>query len=231
PITVSPNSTVEEVISMILKYDIEGFPVVENKKLVGFISIMDILLKDPKEKIEKFMKREVFTAKEDSKVSEITRLMLRKGISKVPIVDEDGNFIGIITHRDILRCYVERTTMEKVMKIKEILEQIHNCKISIKEEFVDVNTLIPTQQEIDEDELEARIYEIKNSLAEPIAVLRTKNKNLLIDGHTRAVAAKKLNIEKLQSYVLIPNIEIDFGLEKIPEKLNLRSVDDIKILK
>lgn len=228
-IIVSPDFTVEEVMNMILKHNIDGFPVVDNGKLVGFISIIDILFKDPKEKIEKFMNKNVITASENSTINEITRQMLRKGISRIPIVGKNKEFIGIITHTDILRCFVEHTTIEKVLKIKDVFERLHNCKISIINEEININELIPTQGEIDEDELEARLYEVKNSLAEPIVVLRTKNKNLIIDGHTRVVAAKMLNVEKLHCYVLIPDKKIDFGIEKIPKKLNLKSIEDIKI--
>lgn len=229
-IVVNPESLVSDVIKQMLKYQIDGFPVVKNGKLVGFISILDILFKNPQAKIDRYMKKPI-TITENFTIKEVIKLMLRKGLSKIPVVDNDKNFIGIVTHTDILRAYIERSSMEKVFKIKEIIEGIYNCKILIKEDKVKIDTLIPTQAEVNEEELECRLYEVKNSLIEPIIVLKTEDKNLLVDGHTRLVAADMLHVPELPAYILMADKKIEFGLEKTAKKLNLKSVKDIQISK
>ncbi len=44
PITISPDATLEEAAKLIFLHKIGGMPVVEGKKLVGVITILDILL-------------------------------------------------------------------------------------------------------------------------------------------------------------------------------------------
>ncbi|MGQ9693583.1 MAG: CBS and ACT domain-containing protein [Thermodesulfobacteriota bacterium] len=44
PITISPEANLEEAARLIYKHKIGGLPVVEGKKLVGIITILDILL-------------------------------------------------------------------------------------------------------------------------------------------------------------------------------------------
>jgi len=202
-IIARPKFTVEKVERMILKYQHIGFPVVENEKLLGFISILDILFKNPKATIDKFMRTDVIVATPDMEISRAAKIMLRNGIYNLPVIDKNNKFIGMISNMDILRTEIEHSSYEKVLKIKKIFENLHNCKISIEEKNVNVHELIPTQGNIEADELQGRIYEIQKNLNEPIVVLRTNNKNFIIDGHHRAVAAAKLNIEEIAAYILI----------------------------
>jgi acetoin utilization protein AcuB len=43
PLTVSPLTTVEEAVQLMLKYQISGLPVLENGKVVGIITTSDVL--------------------------------------------------------------------------------------------------------------------------------------------------------------------------------------------
>ncbi|CEG11844.1 conserved hypothetical protein [groundwater metagenome] len=228
-IIVMPKFTVEEVERMVLKYQHVGFPIVENEKLIGFISVLDILFRNPKATIDKFMRTDVIVATPDMEISRAAKIMWRKGISSLPVIDETNKFIGMISNMDILRAEIEHSSYDKVLKIKAIFENLHNCKISIEEEKVNVRDLIPTQNNIEADELQGRMYEIEKNLNEPIVVLRTNNKNFIIDGHHRAVAAAKLNIEEIAAYILISETPVRFGYEKTAKQLNLKSLNDIEI--
>jgi CBS domain-containing protein len=44
----------------------------------------------------------VITAKEDILVTDVIKLLLRWHISGLPIVDDDGNLLGIITEHDVM---------------------------------------------------------------------------------------------------------------------------------
>lgn len=228
-ITARFSNTVEEVENMVVKYDMDGFPVVENGEVVGFISILDILFKNPKKEIKEFMSKEVVTVDLETKIDQAARIMFRRGLSKLPVLDKK-KIVGIISNTDILMAHIEESTEEKLLKIKETLEKIHNCKITIKRERLRIDKLTPSQHKIAMDELEGRIHEFRKSLVAPIVVARSRNRDIIIDGHHRVIAAKKLGMETVEAQVLVPDKEIEFGFEKTANSLNLKTIDDIEIV-
>jgi CBS domain-containing protein len=48
------------------------------------------------------MTRNVFTISPEASVQEIAQLLSRKSISGVPVIDKDGQIIGIVTEADII---------------------------------------------------------------------------------------------------------------------------------
>ncbi|MFZ5969465.1 MAG: CBS domain-containing protein [Bacillota bacterium] len=54
-------------------------------------------------KVEDVMTAKVIVVKEDTKTEDIVDLMLEKRINRVPVVNDDGNLVGIVTRSDILK--------------------------------------------------------------------------------------------------------------------------------
>ncbi len=101
-ITVTPETTVEELLRMMEQHRIHGFPVVEDDNhLVGIVTWRDVRLADPQLKVRDVMTTDVITATEDITLEEAKRILHRHRIEKLPIVDEEGRVRGLITMRDI----------------------------------------------------------------------------------------------------------------------------------
>ena len=101
-ITVTPDTTVEELLRMMEQHRIHGFPVVEDdNRLVGIVTWRDVRLADPQLKVRDVMTTDVITATEDITLEEAKRILHRHRIEKLPIVDEEGRVRGLITMRDI----------------------------------------------------------------------------------------------------------------------------------
>ena len=101
-ITVTPDTTVEELLRMMEQHRIHGFPVVEDdNRLVGIVTWRDVRLADPQLKVRDVMTKDVITATEDITLEEAKRILHRHRIEKLPIVDEEGRVRGLITMRDI----------------------------------------------------------------------------------------------------------------------------------
>ncbi|PTD93795.1 hypothetical protein C9439_06460 [archaeon SCG-AAA382B04] len=229
-VVVNPDDTVKEIAKLIKETGHNGFPVVEKGIVKGYIAARHLILREEDEPAYKLMTKDLTLANRETYLEDAARLMFREGISKLPVVRETGRMAGIITNSDVIRSQIERVNPDKILNMKETLEEVHGLDVTVKKDFVKVNSLIPTQKTIYEDELEGRIYELKKGLAEPIIVVEKPNKNVLVDGHHRAVAAKKLGIDEIEAHKLIINRDIKIGLEKIPEKTGIDNLDDIEVV-
>ncbi|MBD3641999.1 MAG: IMP dehydrogenase, partial [Marinobacter sp.] len=104
PITVSPDTTVRELVDITMANNISGLPVVDGHDLVGIVtgrdirfeSRMDTLVRDimtPKDKL--------VTVKEGASLEDVKELLHRHRIEKVLVVNDDFELRGLITVKDI----------------------------------------------------------------------------------------------------------------------------------
>lgn len=228
--TVSPQNTVKDVIELIRRTGHDGFPVVEDGRVTGYVSAAGLLEKGLGEKILSVMSRDVLVTDTDMDMTDVARVLFRSGKSKLPVVDQSGHLRGIITNSDVIRSHIERTSPQKVWTLKKTLEAIHNIHVDVIRETVNIDELVPTQPKVYADELDGRIYELRKGLAEPIVVIKKPNKLILVDGHHRVIAAKKLGIKSMDAYVILLGDEIHLGMEKTAISAGLRTLSDIKIL-
>ncbi len=229
-ITVSPEDTIAEVIDLIHKTDHDGFPVIKNGKVEGYIASMDLLSSCQADQVSKVMSKDLVVAHPDMYLTDAARVMFRNGVSKLMVVNDDGYLEGILSNADVIRSQIERADPQKVWKLKKTLEIIHDIKVIVKHDKVLIDQLIPTQPKIHLDELEGRTYELKRGLTEPIVVIKKPNKMLLVDGHHRVIAAKRLGIEAMDAYIIIMEKNVPLGMERTAKDAGLLSLDDVKIL-
>lgn len=229
--TVSPDATVEEVARRIAESDgHNGFPVCDGRRVEGFVSARDLLLADDHEPIFKVMTQELIVAHPDMVVNDAARVILRSGIQKLPVVDDAGNLVGIITNTDFIRSQIERVTPEKVGKLMRTLESIHDTEVTQSRRKVRLADLVPTQGKVYADELEGRVYEMERGLAEPLVVIENGNTLLLADGHHRAKAADRLDIEEMDAYIIITDHRVELGMAETARKEGLETIDDIQVV-
>lgn len=226
--TVSPDDTVRDVAERIeSSNDHSGFPVCDGRHVEGFVSARDLLLKDDQEPIFKVMSEDLLVAHPEMKLTDAARVILRSGIRRLPVVDDAGNLVGIISNADVIRSQIERATPGKVDKLVKTLTNIHGVQAREERRDIDLAELTPTQGKVYADELEGRRYELKRGLAEPLVVIDTPTDLLLADGHHRSKAAKQLGIEEMDAYVIIIDEPVELGMAETARKENLESVDDI----
>ncbi len=246
PVTLAPALSIRDAVLIMRKTKHDSFPIVNKDGIVvGMLTYSDIILQ-PLEKKEKYdfdkevvdsfgkkvsdiMQKRVIAVPPEMEMNAVARLMFRSGYSKLPVVDNEGHLLGLITNTDVIRAHIERVTPAKVETLKRTLEGLHGVKVRIVEEDVFLSELIPTQGTIYLDELKAREYEIKSGLAEPLLIVKNGQKLILVDGHHRALAAKNSGLEKMHAYILQLEKEVGLGMEKTAERLNLKNLGDMKI--
>lgn len=104
PITLNPNQTVGEAISLMNKYSISGLPVTRDGYLVGLITRRDLRFEtNTQVKVEKIMRpsSELVTVSRGITPEDAKKIMHEKKIEKLPIVDDDGKLEGLVTLKDI----------------------------------------------------------------------------------------------------------------------------------
>jgi IMP dehydrogenase len=229
--TVTPDDTVGEVAELIASSEAHsGFPVTDGRHVEGFVSARDLLLREDYEPIFRVMTEDLIVAHPEMKVTEAARVILRSGIERLPVVDDAGNLVGIISNADVIRSQIERATPGKVDKLMETLESIHGIETRQDRRRVRLADLTPTQSRVYADELEGRIYELERGLAEPLVVIDNAGHLLLADGHHRVKAAQKTGIEEMDAYVIRIDTRVDLGMAKTAKKENLESIEDIEIV-
>jgi CBS domain-containing protein len=98
---------------------IRHLPVLEGGRLVGIVSHRDLLASslsraidfDPKDRrtflrsvdVGEAMTREVVTVRPDTPVEEAARLLLRHRVGCLPVVNDEGAPIGLVSETDLLR--------------------------------------------------------------------------------------------------------------------------------
>lgn len=230
--TVTPDDLVIDVAQRIAESDgHNGFPVTERRQVKGFISARDLLLANEEDPIFKVMETDLVVAHPEMRVTDAARVILRSGIQKLPVVDDANKLVGIISNADVIRSQIERATPEKVGKLKQTLERIHEIELREERRTVSIAELTPTQKRVYADELEGRQYEMERGLAEPLVVIDVNGRLLLADGHHRALAAKRLGIESLDSYIIvIDEPDIELGMERTARQEGLELIDDIEVV-
>ena len=118
----SPTDTLEQLWSQIRLTGHRRFPVVgANEKLVGFVSERNLFLSalQPKEpeswkslSIAEVMTSPVLTAKPETAIRDIAKVLYEERINGVPIVSEEGDVIGMLTRSDILRTIIQMVPLE-----------------------------------------------------------------------------------------------------------------------
>ncbi len=104
PITVSPNTTIREVLEITHRHNISGVPVVDDDELVGIVTGRDMRferkLDDPVRNIMT-RKNDLITVTEGASQDEILELLHRNRIEKVLVVNNGFQLRGLITVKDI----------------------------------------------------------------------------------------------------------------------------------
>ncbi len=123
PITISPDTSVPDALTLMRERKVRRFPVLDKGKLVGIVSEKDLLHASPspattlsvyeirellaKLKVSAVMCRQVVTVPEDTPLEDAARMMIDHRISSLPVMRAKA-LVGIITESDLFKSLVEQ---------------------------------------------------------------------------------------------------------------------------
>ncbi len=127
-ITVTPQTTMAEFREILRAHRISGTPVLEDSRLVGIISIEDLIKAlasgESNATVGEKMTRTVKTLYADEPLVHVVGQFTRLGYGRFPVVDRNGNLVGIITQGDIVRALLKK------LEVEYHEEEIHRYRAS-----------------------------------------------------------------------------------------------------
>ncbi|HCZ07238.1 MAG TPA: CBS domain-containing protein [Thermotogae bacterium] len=133
---VFEDETIENFVRMCSMQSLSGLPVVdENMVVVGYISENDVinaaipsyfsllqsvsflpdthqlvqrLQKIKNDEVSKYMNTPAVTVKEDDTLIHVADLIIRRRLKSVPVVDDQGRLVGVVTRMSVLKGAMEK---------------------------------------------------------------------------------------------------------------------------
>ena len=144
-ITLHEGDSINEVIQMMLKGNVSGFPIVNDEnRVIGIVSERDFISLVANiitgKKVADFMSHDVVSVRPDTRVEDAARVMILNDFRRLPIVHE-GVMTGVVTTSDIINYLGSGEVFEKLVTgnmhealgvpIKVIAREAPHCRTGL----------------------------------------------------------------------------------------------------
>lgn len=104
-LTVAPDDTIAHLAELLQGEQISGAPVVAAGKLIGIVSVKDLvnaLLKgDLNAPVSQYMTSCLYTVQADDRLVRALEMFAQTLVGRLPVIDRDGRLVGIVTKGDV----------------------------------------------------------------------------------------------------------------------------------
>ena len=139
-VTVTPASSWKDAVRLVERARVHALPVVEDGRVVGIVAESDLLLKEemlagpltlramPRQRrrdkmrarattVRQMMSSPAVTIEPEALLGTAARLLHKRHIGRLPVLDARGELVGIVTRSDLLRVFLREDA--------EILDEVH----------------------------------------------------------------------------------------------------------
>ena len=176
PVVIDENTSIMKASQLMKEHGFRRIPVVRGERLVGIVSDRDIKEAAPSKattldvhelyyllseiKVKDIMTKDPITLRETDSVEKAAVIMLENKISGLPVVDERGQVIGIITQSDIFKVLISITGIyhspiqlafeleETPGSLKDLICALKNYDVRIVSVLTSQETAPPGMREI-----------------------------------------------------------------------------------
>ena len=188
PITMTSSATVGEVDRIMKKNKIHRMLIVDEDKLVGYLSDRDVMRVAPspatslskfeirelldKLSVKDIMQKKVVTVSEDATIEEAALIMYQNKVGGLPVISQVGKVVGIITATDILKTFLEVMGLPSGGKIRMTLEVENKIGVMaditkiIANSGINIDSLIVFQSDENKTKLVVRLDECADKFDE-----------------------------------------------------------------
>ena len=167
-VTVGPDDSLRLAAELMADNKVSGLPVVENGRLVGVLTESDFVelstgmgrrrwidvvfgRSQPQNEathVGDLMTASPVTIAPDRTLRDAGRLMLDAKVKRLPVVDETGNLLGIISRADVLRSYA-RSDTEIADEIGDLLHEyiVKGVHVQVQDGAVTLDGTVPQRTE------------------------------------------------------------------------------------
>ncbi len=134
PVTISKDQRLSYALEQLDKKGVERLVVVQDGEVTGILTYADIAdrlgvskvvaLSIKRLHVSSAMTDTVITVGPDDDVNEIAQLMIERGMSGCPVVDDDGKLVGVITKAQISKLVdrFDKVKVSELMTTEDILQ-------------------------------------------------------------------------------------------------------------
>jgi len=128
-VTIDVNAKIQDVINMLMDHHVNMLPVMDGDRLIGIVTDRDVKHASPSNAVlmdfqnimyhvarldvSSIMSKNPITVPPDLTIEETAEILLTHNISGVPVVDDTGHILGIITKDDIFSALVSLSGLSK----------------------------------------------------------------------------------------------------------------------
>lgn len=145
-ITVGPDTKISELKEVLRINRISGTPVLEEGRLVGVISLEDLIkaleagaINQP---VRERMTTKMITVHAEESVIEAVKKFAKYEVGRLPVIDENGNLAGILTSGDITRGVLEAVGLNEQqadgrrLRKRQLFENIVSDQTSLTLKYI-----------------------------------------------------------------------------------------------
>ncbi len=106
-VTVDPSATLQQTAAMMRDHNIGNVLVAGGDGLHGIVTDRDVVVRalasgaGPDAEVGQYASTDLFTVGPDDAVAQVVALMAQRAVRRVPVVDESGEFCGIVSIGDL----------------------------------------------------------------------------------------------------------------------------------
>lgn len=116
PITISPGSALQTAAHLLLEHRIRRLPVVDEDKLVGLVTVADVVATIADMNIDipikDYVEKDVVAIYNETPLPVVARIMELAGVKAVPVLDANLELVGIISDRDVISASIIEDSVE-----------------------------------------------------------------------------------------------------------------------
>jgi len=191
------SDTGTSALSWMEVFRVKHLPIVNHREFLGLISDSDIYdLNDPDEPVGNHnLSLQKPYVKEEQHIYEVIELMSRMELTLVPVLNQEKQYLGVITQEDLTRKFAHLSAMQQPGGIIELEMLQHDYSLSEISQIVESNNgrILSLYVAASDDNSRLRVT-LKINLTDITSILETLNR------YNYSVVSAHLNSEDLDEF-------------------------------